>query len=96
MGNSENFEKAITYCSQFPGISPIYSILLSFLHNLETLFIGLFPQFPPNGSYIQSYLFKTEILGYHRPVESNSMAFLEKPQISIQRQEILYQRGRVL
>lgn len=78
------------------GISPIYFVLLTFLHNLKTLFMGLFPQFPPNSSYTQSYLFKTEILGYHHPVESNAMAFFEKPQISIQRQEILYQRGRVL
>lgn len=41
----------------FPGIFPIYSILLTFLHNLKTLFMHLFPQFPLNGFYVQSYIY---------------------------------------
>lgn len=77
-----------------PSIS-IYFILLTVLHNLKALFMGSFPQLPPNCSYIQSYIFKTEILGYHQPAQSNVVAFLEKPQISIVRQEIPYKIGRV-
>lgn len=46
-----------------PGMFLIYFVLLTFLHNLKSLLMGSFPQFPSNGSYMQSYLFKTEIFG---------------------------------